>query len=85
VPCGIAGVRMTSVAQQRGGAASSLWGEAQHAVVAAFAAVFEREIEFRPSARMQRSELQIATAPRGTREVGRPCGGTEPYPLPPAP
>jgi lipoate-protein ligase B len=46
VPCGIPGVRMTSVARERGSAAESLWADSRAAVVAAFGAVFEREIEF---------------------------------------
>ena len=43
VPCGIAGVQMTSVAREVG-AKDGLWPRAIDAVTAAFGAVFEREV-----------------------------------------
>jgi lipoate-protein ligase B len=45
VPCGIPGVRMTSVACELGASAAALWQETQAAVVAAFGTVFERAVE----------------------------------------
>ncbi|HEU5218025.1 MAG TPA: lipoyl(octanoyl) transferase LipB [Gemmatimonadales bacterium] len=51
VPCGIAGVTMTSVARERGGAEDVLHHEARAAVVHRFGEVFDRPMEERPGAR----------------------------------
>jgi len=47
VPCGLAGVTMTSVARERPGL-SGPWTATREAVVGAFGAVFERELLEQP-------------------------------------
>lgn len=58
VPCGIAGVSMTSVARERGRASGALWGNTRRAVLSAFGEVFERAVELQPFA-----SLEAALAP----------------------
>jgi lipoyl(octanoyl) transferase len=48
VPCGISGVRMTSVSAERGGDTAGLWQATRDATVAAFAAAFDRAPTYTP-------------------------------------
>jgi lipoyl(octanoyl) transferase len=52
VPCGLEGVTMTSVARERPGLADP-WTATRGAVIAAFGAVFERELREQPGAALR--------------------------------
>lgn len=60
VPCGIAGVTMTSVVAERGGDPARLWPEVRDATVAAFAAAFDRVPERAPPSHV--AAISTATA-----------------------